>query len=371
MAFRGTRILLALCWLGGCVGPEVGWAAPDTASPPVLPAGFLEGALRDDKTLNLTLPDGRRVVGKIGRMEKSEGRVTQVEGLVQHPEPGTFHFERRTVDGQDNLTGSLRFSARPTQWKIVPAEGASGFRFAEAPADDAFRPPVQAMPTTPGQTVKPTPSRDQSEAALREGLSIEETAPGKVRVGTVEIDRTARTIRIPAKVNLRGGDVEYVLVHSQGKCHESVFATDSSPRDIHIALLLLGLKPAVLPAVDKPCLVTPSSGVRIRAEWEEQGQTKSVPLAETIVLGDGTKPDPETDFFWLGNGSRFTEAGFGAVVEGSIVSLIQDDMALINNPRPDRSDDTLHHPNSKILPPLGAAASIVLHFPKPASSSNP
>ena len=205
-------------------------AAPRTKpAADVLAVDFIERSLKDGQTLRLTLPDGRLAVGKVGRLEKSGDRMALVEGQIQHPEPGSFHFERQTADGKDILTGSMRFAASPTQWKIVPTEGGPGFRWIEAPADDAFRPPVQAMPANRGGSSKTRPSRTESEAALKEGLKIEPAGPGKLRVGTVEIDQTARTVRIPAQVNMRSGDVEYALVHSQGKCHESVFSTEASP----------------------------------------------------------------------------------------------------------------------------------------------
>jgi hypothetical protein len=79
---------------------------------------------------------------------------------------------------------------------------------------------------------------------------------------------------------------------------------------------------------------------------------------------------------WTYSGSKIDAAGFVASREGSIISLIHDDTALVNNPRPGHEDDTLHIPGRRVLPPLGTPVRLTLRpVPskpaEPASTENP
>ncbi len=53
---------------------------------------------------------------------------------------------------------------------------------------------------------------------------------------------------------------------------------------------------------------------------------------------------------WLYNGSQFDQWGFEAQREGSLVTLIREPAALVNNPGSDRDNDLVHFPNVRILP---------------------
>ena len=67
------------------------------------------------------------------------------------------------------------------------------------------------------------------------------------------------------------------------------------------------------------------------------------------------------------NGSRVWEGRFIAQSEGSIVSLITDEDALFNNPRPGREDDSNWQIVPKNLPPRGTPVQVMIQLePKPA-----
>ena len=63
------------------------------------------------------------------------------------------------------------------------------------------------------------------------------------RVGGVTIDSKLQVAVFPAEVNQIIGLIEYALVTEQGKTHESFLSTKIKPRDVHVAMLLLGVKP--------------------------------------------------------------------------------------------------------------------------------
>lgn len=184
-------------------------------------------------------------------------------------------------------------------------------------------------------------------------------------MGLVTLDRKTKEIRIPAAVNMREGPVEYVLVGRNGKVHEAVLTTDAEPRDIHVAALLLGVKPqSDLGPPDSAAVVRGQGAVVIRAEWERNGPTESVFLNETVNLSDpstgkvsGTLPSGA----WLYNGSRIEADGvFAATRHASIISIIRDDDALVNNPGASRDNDEIHTPNAAKLPEKGHPVRILL-----------
>jgi hypothetical protein len=181
------------------------------------------------------------------------------------------------------------------------------------------------------------------------GFAFKQIGPGVFQFGTVTLDKSRRSVSWPISINMRTGVVEYAVVTAAGKTHESVFRTSSEPKDVHAALLLLGVTPAgtnQFPAE----LTTPIPGepVGIEVSWKESGKEVRRPMESfvvTITNGAGLNPGP-----WTYNGSHFSEGSFAAQRDGSIISVHIDPGALINNPRPGRENDDLHYVNSAALP---------------------
>ncbi len=361
-------------------------AEPGSSSTPVsgspekpleieVPDDFLDQIAKDGSTLRFTLPDGHPVVGKIASAERDAAGLTRIEGGIQHPDPGTFRFTRTG----SRVEGGLRISGKPTEWKVTaagehrdhPILVEVAIQAPAAPPEDAFRPKEMVMPTAPPKGADAgAAGREAAEAMLRKDLQIEKLESGKLRVGEVTLDPTTRAIRFPGKMNLREGSVEYALTTATGKTHESAFITTASPRDIHVALLLLGVKPAPCGGNPDHILAVPAeAAVRVTVEWEIEGKLESHVIQELITLTEpaGTRLP---DRFWLYNGSRFNEAGFAANLDGSIVSLIADDLALINNSGSDRGDDQSHVPNTAILPATGTPVTVQITLSKPSPASD-
>src|ERR1041384_6945733 len=84
----------------------------------------------------------------------------------------------------------------------------------------------------------------QKSSSDREALKlpVKEIGPGLFEIGRVRLNKNDRTVTIPVEVNMREGVVEYFLVTTTGKTHESVFRTDAEPYHIQLAMLLLNAK---------------------------------------------------------------------------------------------------------------------------------
>ena len=174
-----------------------------------------------------------------------------------------------------------------------------------------------------------------------------------LRLGAVELDRKAMTVSIPATVNMLEGATEYLLVHRNGKLHESIFATDAKPEDIHLACLLAGLDPKENPPQ-----------IEIEITWETNGPPRRHRAEEVVAIAAGSPQENDGSHLdkgsWNYIGSRVDAAGFAATREGSIIALITDPAALVANPRPSRLDDTLHTPNKNLLPSVGHPVKITI-----------
>jgi hypothetical protein len=216
--------------------------------------------------------------------------------------------------------------------------------------------PLPEAPVTPisAVTKAATPPPESTPAEPAKPMVID-LGEGRFAVGAVSFDSKTREITIPAAVNMREGAVEYLLVHRRGKVHESVFVTDVDARDIHVAALLLGMKPASDLGHGKSAAIVRGKGaVVISVEWDRNGPPERIFLNETVNLSDpstgvssGTLPAGA----WLYNGSRIESDGvFAATRHGSIISIIRDEDSLVNNPGASRDNDEIHTPDSAKLP---------------------
>jgi hypothetical protein len=149
------------------------------------------------------------------------------------------------------------------------------------------------------------------------------------------------------------------VVHKTGKTHESIFRTEARPHDIHVALLLLGAKPAMTNSFGVDGQAPPAGDkVLINVIWTNKAARVSYPM-EDLVLNRETKQTLSRGA-WIYNGSNFSEGAFTAQRDGSIISIHIDPDALINNPRPGRENDDLYVPYAAKLPPLGTEVGIVI-----------
>jgi hypothetical protein len=80
---------------------------------------------------------------------------------------------------------------------------------------------------------------DPNSPIVKSNMPIREISPGIFEMGDVRIDKARRTVSFPARLNLDRGPMEYLLVTSWGKTHESILKTDTEPFRIHLAMILL------------------------------------------------------------------------------------------------------------------------------------
>ena len=202
-----------------------------------------------------------------------------------------------------------------------------------------------------------------------------ETAPGIFQIGGVRLDKQARTVSFAAALNMDEGLIEYLIVTSTGKTHESLLQTDVEPFQLQLAMLLLGAKGAQL----KPLTNAPAGGpikgdelaggttppirgepVSFEVRWKLDGAEKVFRLEELVLNLKSKSPMSKGVFTF--NGSRVWEGRFIAQRDGSIVSLITDEDALFNNPRTGREDDSNWQVIPKNLPPRATPVQVTIRL---------
>ena len=190
---------------------------------------------------------------------------------------------------------------------------------------------------------------------------LKQIRPGIFELGQVRFDKDKRTVSFPASLNMREGNIEYVVVTATGKTHESLLRTTAEPYHLQLAFLLLGAKGAGTNALpEDPTRPLPGEKVEIEFSWDAGGRTNSF-RAEEFVR-DRKANGPARRGNWIYTGSRLREDGFAAQLDGSIVSLITDADALINNPRPGREDDDNWLVRTNNLPPLHAPVEVTIRL---------
>jgi len=185
---------------------------------------------------------------------------------------------------------------------------------------------------------------------------------GVFQFGGVRLNKRERSVSFDAVANIVSDlAVEYALVHKIGKTHETMFRTDVRAQEIHVAMLLLGAKPAMTNMFSSDLSVAPPGDpVTIEVSWKARGKPIRHALEDLVVNRETGKPLSKGA--WIYNGSNFSEGMFTAQRDGSIISIHIDPDALINNPRPGRENDDLHIPNTSLLPPTGAMVEFTIRL---------
>jgi hypothetical protein len=188
------------------------------------------------------------------------------------------------------------------------------------------------------------------------------------RIGRVVLDTKARSVTCSGQVNMQRGPIEYLAVTPTGKRHESVLVLDLEPMHLQVALLVLGLEPGGNLRYQGDSQAPKGAPVEIEARWESGGKERSARLEE--LAWDIPKRRPMERSAWVFTGSRITDAGFGATLEGSLIACYRDPYAILNISLATGADDTVYKVNERIVPPRGTPVTVVLR-PATASGERP
>ena len=180
----------------------------------------------------------------------------------------------------------------------------------------------------------------------------------RYRIGKVVVDTAARLIRVPCRVNMRRGAIEFLAVASEGKLHESVLLAEAEPIHVHVALMLLGLEPGSGAHYHGDVSPPSGRGVEAQAQWQSRGQTRDARLEQFAWDIPARRPMPPVAWFFTGAASP--GPGPRVAEERSVVATYRDPGAVLTNPLPTGADDTVYKVNERLVPPVGTPVDLLL-----------
>jgi hypothetical protein len=253
-----------------------------------------------------------------------------------------------------------------------------GSLFAQTPSGPPTSPPPpprEHVPYNPGKepAFKGEGELRKGADALRSGGEgpfpqiVKKVGPDLFELGTITLDQKAKNVKIPGRINMTKGILEYLAVmDKRGKLHESVLALDVQPSFMQLALILLGLEPGELAPGDPvtrkpPTLTKPGAPVLLWVEWNKDGKTERIP-ADSLLFNRETQKAGET--VWHFTGSFFNRGAFAADVTGSLIATWPDFRAIINASaqagNPYRGANAGFEVNSQLVPPLDTPIRLVI-----------
>lgn len=228
--------------------------------------------------------------------------------------------------------------------------------------------PIQSVsPPPPATAVKPVPPPPPVPFAPRPGRAnpdlpvFQKIGPGLFALGDIQISKRARSISLPALVNMNKGMLEYVLVRNGGKTHESLFRTAIDPTQIQLAMLLIGTEGTDRPLAHQGDRETPRGNpVDITVSYLKNG--RMVPLRPESWVSrkaDNVLTDSEP-LQWVFTGSTVSNGKFMAQAEGSIIAIYHDPSALFDNASPGGESDRVWFVKEDAVPPVGTPVTLTI-----------
>ncbi len=202
-------------------------------------------------------------------------------------------------------------------------------------------------------------------------LAVEKVSPGVFRLGEIRIYKETRSIAFPANVNMDKGLLEYILVRSSGKTHESLLRTDVDPYHLQIAFLLLGFEGTDQPIAEQGSAETPKGDpVEITIDYAKKGtdavgeRKMRLKTEEWVVrkINDSINDVGKLD--WVYTGSVVVQGQFIAQTSGSIVAIYHDPAALIDNASPGGESDEIWFVKEGSVPPAGTPVTVTIKAKK-------
>ncbi|MEM9018779.1 MAG: YdjY domain-containing protein [Verrucomicrobiota bacterium] len=196
----------------------------------------------------------------------------------------------------------------------------------------------------PGGNYRKVPDQPLPKAET----SVEKLGEGRYRMGQILINAKEKELQFPVALGITDSSpLEYVLVHSHGKTHESLLITDVSPELLHVAALLLSVKG--------------KREVKLVLSWNVYGPEEEVEVSDLIRI---LLPEQYDDLPLSYDAAILSDGTLAAQMELSIVALIDDPMAMVRHeiPSEQNSDEVYRVNTDHQLPKKGLPLTLTMKF---------
>jgi hypothetical protein len=221
----------------------------------------------------------------------------------------------------------------------------------EAPAA-----PVEDRAGKPDEVPREETAEEAKEDNENEDLIT--LAPG------LRVNRRERRVEADAEVCLTQGSLELLVTTPEGKPHEAIFTLKPKPRQLHAALLILGLSTGT--PGHYGAFGATGDRVRIDVAFDNDGEEVVIPINELVSNNETGDHLPANVFVFAGSLLARAREGnrliYAADVAGDVVSLVSfaDEVLALSDPASSENGQLMWSVDGGRLPDVGT--SVVLRI---------
>lgn len=220
-----------------------------------------------------------------------------------------------------------------------------------APEAAKSQPPIKETIVTP--TLQAPPDANGAEAEKK----AEENA-----LPFIQIDRKAKEVRIEGVICPRMETLELFACGNGVREHEAIVSVKARPRDINVALIMLGDPPGHAATFTKEGQFLPPYGpvYRVFVEYQVEGKPKRVEAHHWLKdTSTGKTPKPMT---WVFAGGEMRKGHFIPDFEGTVVCLSNFQAPILDVPfeSSSKNTDLMYSANDAVIPEVGTAVTLIL-----------
>ncbi|MBF0199360.1 MAG: hypothetical protein HQL32_16720 [Planctomycetes bacterium] len=181
----------------------------------------------------------------------------------------------------------------------------------------------------------------------------------------IKVSFENKEVHAPISVSNKNGQLEFIVSKGLEKDYESVFSTKISAKDIHMAILLIGIEPSAYAEGQK---APQSSQLELFVKF---GEEEAQPISHYLKWKDGS--DVQGHFYFVGS---FFEKISGrsqymAELSLNIVAAYPDKSMVIspnfNVENPYAEGESVLYPDGKTLPKIGTKGMLIIRKPQKAA----
>lgn len=227
------------------------------------------------------------------------------------------------------------------------------------------------------------PPRNPPTGKPPEKSLLKQTGESTYELGGLKLNGATREIRVPCRINMNEGVVEYALVTETGKTHESLLKTTEKPYDLQIALLLCRYEPHAgelikmlsnpqpeqLALAEKKMERPGANRVQLSVEWtDKDGKTQTAPVGDWI---HDKRENKSLDIpYWIFNGADVGDGIFSAELDGSFISVHFDLVGIIGSTAKWTGKDDNWELETSRIPPVDSPVTLVITPVAPDASKS-
>jgi hypothetical protein len=193
---------------------------------------------------------------------------------------------------------------------------------------------------------------------------VAQTRPsGVVTFPHIEVDVPGKEMRLECEALDCNAPLEMLCCVAGTHDYESVLRTGARPSQVHLGLLMLGLKcgePAHYSAAEKRWIPPTGDDLQIDAEFLRDGKLVRMDACDLMrdIKTHGAMPHTP----WVFAGSRVVNGTYTADVTGYLLTVVNFDWSVIDVPAlRSNSDATLQwERNPSVSPPLGTPVTLII-----------